>query len=223
MCMPDESRSEKSILHINLYFISLYFPLFLPRSIIFLQGKGVLACGGQRYGGWSGLSASHRQGLAGVHRNAVGLPGDAEQLKHKATWAAPRRPCRKWLRGLFLHFGLSLPVGDATDPLACLGVSATLDAYTRSLLCSSLIRAEPQACTQKDSRSRTYSSLWVKRALSGSGKAFSQRWTDGKASALQSRKGVDHSFFFSFWDDAFCCYFSRNWKCCYYYYYYYYY
>ncbi len=213
MCMPDKSRSEKSILRINLYFISLYFPLFLPRSIIFLQRKGVLACGGQRYGGWSGLSASHQQGLAGVHRNAVGLPGDAEQLKHKATWAAPCRPCRKWLRGLFLHFGLSLPVGDATDPLARLGVSATLDA--RSLLCSSLIRAEPQACAQKDSRSRTYSSLWVVRTLRGSGKAFRQRWTDGKASALQSRKGVDHFYFLGY---TFCCWFSRDWKLYYYYY-----
>lgn len=165
MHMPDESRSEKSILCINLYFISLYSPLFLPRSVIFLQGKGVLARGGQRYGGWSGLSPSHRQRLAGVHGNAVRLPGDAEQFKHKASRAAPCRSCRKWLRGVFLHFGLSLPVGDATDPLARLGVSAALDAHTRSLLCSSLIRAEPQACTQKDSRSRTYSSLWVKESV----------------------------------------------------------
>lgn len=156
---------EKSILYINLYFISLYFLLSLPRCVVFLQGKGVLARGGQRYGGRSGLSTSHWQGLAGVHRNAVGLPGDAEQLEHEASRTAPRRPCRKWLRGLFLHFGLSLPAGDATDPLARLGVSATLDARSRSLLCSSLIRGEPQACTQKDSRSRTYRSLWVKRAM----------------------------------------------------------
>lgn len=156
---------EKSILRINLYFISLYFLLSLPRCVVFLQGKGVLARGGQRYGGRSGLSTSHRQGLAGVHRNAVGLPRDAEQLEHEASRTAPRRPCRKWLRGLFLHFGLSLPAGDATDPFARLGVSATLDARSRSLLCSSLIRGKPQACTQKDLRSRTYSSLWVKRVM----------------------------------------------------------
>lgn len=212
-----KSGLEKSILRINLYFISLYFLLFLPRCIIFLQGKGVLACGGQRYGGWSGLSASHREGLAGVHGNAVGLPGDAEQLEHEASRAAPRRPCRKWLRGLFLHFGLSLPAGDATDPLTRLGVSITLDARSRSLLCSSLIRAEPQACTQKDSRSRSYSSLWVKRAMRGSEKAFRQHRTDGMDSALQSREGLDH-FFFSFFGWCFLLSsFSGNWKFYYYY------
>lgn len=119
------SRQRIPSLRPQLWMLTFDFPC---RFVLLLQGEGVLARAEQRHGGGGGLPTPHRQGLATVHRHAVGLAGRGGQEHREPGQRTPSPGSRRErLRGLLLYLGRRLAFRGPPLRVTLVAAAASLD------------------------------------------------------------------------------------------------